>query len=522
MNPFFLRFSLFNCLFFFSWCFLPELYGQDNAPISGDFPDPTVIRVDDRYYAVGTSSEWAPHFPIYSSDDLQNWQQDGFVFDETPEWASSSFWAPEYVYHRGLYYLYYSAKRKTDGVSCIGVAISRYPNRGFEDQGIVVAYGSESIDAFVVEEDGERFMTWKAYGLDQRPIELVASKLSEDGLSIEGEPFSLLMDTAHVGIEGQAFIQKDGYYYMFYSAGACCGPDCDYHIQAVRSQSIRGPFERVGEAVLLGENEHWKCMGHGTFVENTDGDLLYLFHGYSQSGGVYTGREGLLARLVWSDTDTPVFEVIDGARSPQPAISTLDFTTVTPEEIKLQWDFRHAAPEWRLDAGGLYMRGTYSKENQTGMVLTRRPATKAYTIQAEIDRQKSTFEALKGVSVYGDVNRAIGLGLVQNELQVWISDEQGIETLTRVMIDEDSPSVQLRIDIEENLACRFYYRTSGERWQELSMEDRQITLSGLAPWDRSPRPGLHMRSEQNETAVFRSMTLIEGRATETPGTVDGD
>src|SRR5690606_22387137 len=103
--------------------------GQERAIIPGDFPDPTVIRADGRYYAIGTSSEWGPHFPVYVSDDLKNWNQTGFVFETPPSWASSSFWAPEYFYHDGLYYVYYSARRKEDGVSCIGVATSVYPDR---------------------------------------------------------------------------------------------------------------------------------------------------------------------------------------------------------------------------------------------------------------------------------------------------------------------------------------------------------------------------------------------------------
>jgi len=42
----------------------PNTY--QNPVIPGDFPDPSVIRVDDTYYAVGTSSEWGPHYPIYT------------------------------------------------------------------------------------------------------------------------------------------------------------------------------------------------------------------------------------------------------------------------------------------------------------------------------------------------------------------------------------------------------------------------------------------------------------------------
>ena len=35
-----------------------------NPVLRGDYPDPSVIRVGELYYATATSSEWAPHFPL--------------------------------------------------------------------------------------------------------------------------------------------------------------------------------------------------------------------------------------------------------------------------------------------------------------------------------------------------------------------------------------------------------------------------------------------------------------------------
>jgi beta-xylosidase len=45
-----------------------------NPVIAGDFAHPSVILVEDTFYAAGTSSEWAPAYPIYRSKDLVNWQ----------------------------------------------------------------------------------------------------------------------------------------------------------------------------------------------------------------------------------------------------------------------------------------------------------------------------------------------------------------------------------------------------------------------------------------------------------------
>src|SRR5690606_2099295 len=61
-----------------------SLLAQNQARIVGDFADPSVISANGKYYAVGTSSEWAPHLPIYTSTNLLEWKQVGFVFEKTP------------------------------------------------------------------------------------------------------------------------------------------------------------------------------------------------------------------------------------------------------------------------------------------------------------------------------------------------------------------------------------------------------------------------------------------------------
>lgn len=179
-----------------------------NPVIPGDLPDPSVIRVGETYYACGTSSEWAPFYPLFTSRDLVNWTQAGHLFEEQPEWTRSSFWAPELFHRDGRTYAYYTARRKSDGTSYIGVATADRPEGPYTDHGPVVALGTEAIDAFVLEDDGKLYISWKAYGLDRRPIELLACRLSDDGLRLEGEPFSLLRDDARRGLEGQHWMNS--------------------------------------------------------------------------------------------------------------------------------------------------------------------------------------------------------------------------------------------------------------------------------------------------------------------------
>ena len=247
-----------------------------NPVIHGDVADPSIIRIDQTYYITGTSSEWAPYYPVFTSTDLVNWQQTGHVFDEKPEWTKSSFWAPEWYQHKGKVYVYYTARKQSDNISCIGVAVADSPTGKFKDYGPVVEFGKEAIDAFILEDKGKLYISWKAYGLDNQPIELLACKLTDDGLRLDGKPFSLLRDDERQGMEGQHWFKKDGYYYIIYSVRGCCGPQSDYAVSVARSKKLEGPYEKYqGNPILHGSKEVLS-IGHGTITTHrTDACITY-------------------------------------------------------------------------------------------------------------------------------------------------------------------------------------------------------------------------------------------------------
>ena len=320
--------------------------------IPGDLADPTVIRMGNMYYASGTSSEWAPQYPLFQSSDLLHWKQLGYIFPQTPSWASSSFWAPELFYHDGTYYAYYTARKKSDNISCIGVAVSKDPAKGFTDHGIVLDFGKEAIDPFIIEDNGKLYITFKAYGLDDRPIELLGYQLSDDGFKTEGEPFMLLRDDERVGIEGQCIIKRNNYYYLFYSAGNCCGRACSYHVNVTRATSLKGPYEKYAKNPVLSEYDGWKCTGHGTIVNTPQGEDFYLYHAYSKNNDVYTGRQGMLAKLEWNKgTGWPAITPVSGEKS---AGLRDDFSGNKLNDY-WQWDFRHTQPVIKIEKGSLYL-----------------------------------------------------------------------------------------------------------------------------------------------------------------------
>jgi beta-xylosidase len=475
---------------------------HSNAFIAGDFADPSIIKANGMYYATGTSSEWAPHYPIYSSTDLTQWKQTGYVFDKAPEWISGSFWAPEYYFHNDTYFVYYTARRKADGISCIGVATSKYPDKGFTDHGVIVDFGKEAIDAFVYNDKGQLYITFKAYGLDDRPIEILGSKLSADGLKMEGDVFSLLRDDKRMGMEGQSILKESGYYYLFYSAGNCCGSGCSYNVRVARSKNFKGPYEDYKVNPILQSFGTWKCAGHGTFVKNDNGKYVYMFHAYHQQTNVFTGRQGMLANLNWKDRNAwPTFTAIDAGDSFSADIKeTFDADKIG---VYWQWDFRHAVPNISQAKGLLHLSGAVAEKNKTGIALTVRPVSTAFDMETTVFNISA---ALKGLVLYGDANAAIGIGVTENNVQYWmVKDGQRI-ILAEKMVYNEFP-VTLKFVLNNDLTCAVYCRQLSSGWQQLK-ENINIKLDFLPQWDRSPRAGLHFLGKENEEGVFSEFKLI--------------
>ncbi|MCC8408141.1 family 43 glycosylhydrolase [Mucilaginibacter sp. UR6-1] len=474
---------------------------QTPAAIPGDYADPSVIRVGNTYYSVATSSEWAPHYPIYQSKNLKDWVQTGYVFDQTPEWISGSFWAPEYYKIKDTYYIYYTARRKSDGISCIGVATSKYPDHGFKDQGVVVAFGKEAIDAFLFRDKGQLYITFKAYGLDDRPIEILGSRLSADGLRLEGETFSMLKDTPRIGLEGQSILKIGKYYYLFYSAGNCCGIDCSYNVRVVRSINFKGPYELYNNNPVLFQNDKWKCMGHGTFVTNAAGKYFYVHHAYNKDNTVFTGREGLISEVSFKNrSDWPVFKPATDI----PAVKTNITDTFTGMSLAKywQWDFRHSVPRYLQFKGILQLSGATTQDNNTGVVLALRPYSSTFEASVNIVNKNNE---LKGLAYYGDANAALGIGIKGDSIICWRVREGKWEQARAIQVAAAKGiGLKIKVDVQHN--CTFYYKANTKGWLALPLT-KPVSASYLPQWDRSPRIGLHYKGSSSINAEFDDFNI---------------
>ena len=487
-----------------------------NPVIAGDFADPSVIRVGNTYYAAGTSSEWGPAYPVYTSKDLVNWAYVGPVFTTLPAWTMGSYWAPELFYRDNTFYVYYTARRKSDNRSYIGVATTPDLSKGFTDHGCLLEWTSEAIDAFVVEDNGKHYITWKAYGLDKgKAIEILGAELSADGLKVTGKAFSLLSAARagweSGGAEGQAIFKRGRYYYMTYSGNDCCGPNCNYQVGLARAQKLQGPWEKyAGNPVLIGD-ETWKCPGHGTVVTTPDQRYFYLHHAYNGVDFTFTGRQGVLSELVWDEkTGWPAFRY--GLATPAQAESPVrtlqkkeanllvDFSNSTTD-VPWIWDVSVPKPTFTVTDNQLQLvnSGPYPTGSFLGLIIKKG----TYTFSAEIIPQQV---GLQSICLYGDAKNALGLGVGKSSLELW-QVKEGIRTvLKHLPLPENTAAVSLQVQSRFGRFYEFGWKTNDSTYKPLT--EAPLDGSYLPRWDRAPRIGVSVSGEQKSSSLIRSLGLV--------------
>lgn len=483
------------CFLLFTICAFQSAISQVGQVqiIPGELPDPSIIEVDGKYYATGSSNDWGPIYPIYESTDLQNWNFLTYVFQKKPDWTISSFWAPELYYKNGRFYCYYTAKR-TDGVSMIGVATTDDITKGFQDQGQLLEWGTEAIDAFVYNDNEDFYITWKAYGLDRdKPIQILGAKLSDDGLSVEGTSFNMLTADSNTwekgGIEGQSIFRNGDYLYMLYSGNACCGERCDYQVGVARARSMQDTWEKLEDPLLV-SNENWKCPGHGTAIKSK-GKWYYLYHAYNSEGFPFLGRVALLSQLKWDqETKWPYF-------AENPLVSGYQRKGFVDEfeSDSLQPVWVHNIPAYKFQAklknGKLELFDSSSEENK-GAFVGISPQASNFKFSTEITQNNS---ALKSLALYTTDQNSLGLGYRDNVLVLWESRGGKSQILNKVNL-ENADKIYLRAQVEKAHKVRFSYSMDNENWTVIPASDKDAAVNGdhLDWWSWGMKAGLMIQA----------------------------
>jgi beta-xylosidase len=468
-----------------------------NPVVAGDFPDPSVVRVGEDYWAVTTSGTWAPHFPLLHSRDLVNWRVAGHVFRERPRWAKSDFWAPEMTNDRGRFLLFYTARRdegpRKNGTLCVALATADAPAGPYTDRGPLVCEirelgGVGSIDAFFVrDEQGDPHLVWKADGNDaepDRPTSIFAQRLSEDGTRLLGRRREILRNDAgwerHV-TEGSYILRRGGWFYHFYSGNACCGRGCDYALGVARARRLLGPWEKHPRNPIVAANKDWQCPGHGSIVSTPDGRDFLLYHSYRRRRDTFNvGREALLDEVRWGADGWPT---INDGRGPSSLAPSPLGAAETDGAAEVFEDFKGPGlgPEWQwpmmieqtatVEASGdgrlVLTPVSHPKGDRVAAaVVGRQSVAGSYAAVAKVDARGTAAGALAGLAAYSWRDAAVGVAWGGGKVTVWRREGPGHS----VVASADAPregAVFLRMTVEAGETYRFAFSGDGRRWTEL-------------------------------------------------------
>ena len=285
-----------------------------NPVIDESLPDPTVIKAADGYYYL-YATENIRNVPIYRSLNLVDWRRVGTAFtdDTRPQMVPNGrIWAPDINYINGRYVMYYSKSTWGGEWECgIGVATATRPQGPFTDVGKLFISSEigvqNSIDPFYYEEeDGSKYLFWGSFH------GIYGIQLSDDGLSLK--PGAEKVQIAGTLTEGTYIYKKDGYYYLFGSAGTCCdGLNSTYRVVVARSENLMGPYVNKTGRLAMENNfmlvlqKSNKVVGPGHNAElvlDDAGQYWMLYHGFD-AADPDGGRKVYLDQVIWDKDGWP-------------------------------------------------------------------------------------------------------------------------------------------------------------------------------------------------------------------------
>lgn len=469
--------------------------------LPGDYPDPSVVKIGDTYWASATTSNWFPAYPLLKSNDLVHWQQQGSVFDSMPAWADYYFWAPEMTYENNKVYVYYTAHKK-DGNLCIAVASADRPEGPYKDHGPLMCEKVGSIDAFPMrDEKGKLYMIWKEDGNSvNEPTPIWAMEMNEERTALTGEKKELFRnDLAWERnlVEGVSMVRHGDYYYAFYAAAGCCGRECTYANGIARSKSLLGPWEKKKEPVLI-SNDKWKCPGHGTPIEK-DGRFYFLYHAYNTQSNVYTGRQGLLQEFRF--TPDGWIEFINDTTSADVAVPSSKEDAFNGNKLSDDWQWNvFQQPAHRVTDGSLHLTAL---PGAAGSFLGQKTMRANYAAVIHIRPNEST--AAPGIAIIGDEKNIISAYLQNDSIKLNMVKD-GRDSIITAQPVKAGKKFYLRMDVSNGKDVVFSYGRKRNRLAPLN----SVPVDGyyLPPWDRALRAGVVSKGEAGQHAVFKHFSMM--------------
>ncbi|WP_262383945.1 family 43 glycosylhydrolase [Hymenobacter lutimineralis] len=483
-----------------------------NPVLPGDFPDPSVVKVGNTYWATATSSNWGPTFPLLKSTNLTSWELVGHVFPgERPAWADYYFWAPEISQEGAKTYVFYTA-HKRGGNLAVGVASADNPAGPYTDHGPLVGQPDGSIDGFPMrDEKGQLYLIWKEDGNSvQQPTPIWAQRLNDTRTALVGEKQELFRNDPSTWegnlVEGVSIVQHQGYFYAFYAGNGCCGRGCTYATGVARAKNLLGPWEKYARNPILINNDTWKCPGHGTAVEH-QGRWYMLHHAYHTGSQEFVGRQGVLSEFTWAASGWPEFK--GGSTPAAPAAPTpVAFTDeFTGKALQPSWQWPvEQRPAFALRGGQLQLT---ARPDHAGAALGQSTTTPGYTATTTLLNPASLPAGSQaGLAAHGDPDNLLSVVAGGGKVQLVQTEKGQSKTLAEAALPA-TKALRLRLQAQQGSRFSFAWSADeGKTWQPLPADGTTVNGAYLPPWDRGIRAGVLAHGPATTVASFEQFSLV--------------
>ena len=352
--------------------------------LPGFHPDPSIVRVGDRYLMVTSSFEYLPGIPVFQSEDLNSWKLIGHVATRPGQLAveetitGGGSWAPTIRFRDGLYYVIV-----TDAFGRGNLLFSAEDPAGPWSDGLPLKISGIDPD-LAWDESGTCYVTFSGLelggdrpgshrGIQQARIDLVSGELLES-------PRSLWSGTGGMFPEAPHLYKIGDWWYLLIAEG---GTERGHSASIARSQAPTGPFEACPDNPLItarGTDRRVQCTGHGDLVQTPDGDWYLVLLGTWALGMTRAfaplGRETYITRVTWEQGWPRVAPILARDRTPLPP-SLDDFAS---KELDLGWISVRRLPTsvGRLEAGALIIDGEGRSMSHSAPTFIGRRQTRVY------------------------------------------------------------------------------------------------------------------------------------------------